>query len=99
VRVFLIFLVIDFLGMVYVTRGVYGDMTNGYEWPQVGHVMFPIPFEYPTMTPVTQPLSPIETFIFLVFISNSVWMFWTSLAIIYIVMPLLLQVRNRKSKL
>jgi hypothetical protein len=96
VRVFILFLVIDLLGMVYVTRNVYGNMTDGYEWPSPGHVLFPFPFEYTSMFPVTQPLGLLETLTYLIFTSNSVWVFWVSLAVIYMILPLILQIRDRK---
>jgi len=98
-RVFVLFLVIDLLGMVYVTRSVYGNLTDGYEWPSPGNVLFPFPFHYPSMFPVTQPLNPLETFTYLIFISNSVWIFWVSLATIYIILPLILKIKDRKSNL
>jgi hypothetical protein len=96
VRIPIFILIIDLLGMVYVTRGVYGDLTSGFEWSYPGHFMFPIPFELPSLTPVTQPLNPLEAFTYLIFISNSVWVVWISLAIIYVFLPVLHGARNRR---
>jgi hypothetical protein len=95
-RILILILIIDLLGMVYVTRGVYGDLTSGFEWSYPGHFMFPIPFEIPSLIPVTQPLNPLEAFTYLIFISNSVWVVWMSLGIICIFLPILHQVRNRR---
>ncbi|MBN2229518.1 MAG: hypothetical protein JW779_07960 [Candidatus Thorarchaeota archaeon] len=94
-RVFVLFLIIDLMGMVYVTRYVFGNLEDGFEWGSPGHVLFPFPYEWQTMVPVTQPLNPLETFTYVLFIANGLWLLWVTIGLLYIFSPYIEKFRKR----
>ena len=86
-RILVIFLMLYLVVMVQVAnRGIYG-----FEWRSSGWSLFPIP-QNPTwfgwiVVHMMIPLTPLELFVYLVFVGNGIWIFWEIIAVLFLVYP------------
>ena len=67
---------------------VLGDLRTGFYYGNYGNTLFPYPHNRGFLLPVITPVPPIEAFIYAVFVYQGIWIAWTALGIIYIMMPL-----------
>jgi hypothetical protein len=67
--------------------GISGDISSGVWWTSGGPgTLFPIPSP-PGILAVMTHAYPTDTFIFLVFMNDGLWILWTSLALLYVISP------------
>lgn len=100
-RVAVILLLLYFAVMVHAGSHVGGDVNQGFYFATPSFALFPFPYVLPPGYVVIlsiRPLTPIEVFIYVVFIQLGIWMVWVILGIIYIMMPLVLRVYRTKTK-
>ncbi len=97
-RLVVVVLLIYLVALVPFARGIGGDLAGGFYWTYPGFVLFPIPGDSGSMIPVTEPLTPIDQFVYVVFIWNGMWVAWTAVAVLYIVYPFLLKLRSERKK-
>lgn len=97
-RVVVVVLLIYLLALVPFARGIGGDLAEGFYWTYSGHRLFPIPVDFHSMLPMTEDLTPIDQFVYVVFMWNGMWVVWTVVALFYIVYPLLLNLRSRRKR-
>jgi hypothetical protein len=69
---------------------VIGDLRTGFYYGSYGYTLFPYPHWRSILLPVMTPLPPIEAFIYAVFVYQGIWIAWTALGIIYVMMPLVI---------
>ncbi|RDE12186.1 MAG: hypothetical protein C4K47_08690 [Candidatus Thorarchaeota archaeon] len=98
-RLIVVIVLIDFAGMVILAQWVMGNLTDGFFWGgSPGSMLFPIPIRVYSFLPVLTPLSPIDSFVYVVFIWNDIWIAWTAVAVLYIVYPALLKLKSASKK-
>jgi len=98
-RLVVVVLLIYLLALVSFARGIGGDLVEGFYWSMPGYRLFPIPVRlYDSWLPVTEDLTPIDQFVYVVFIWNGMWVAWTAVAVLYIVYPFLLKIRSKRKK-
>ncbi len=97
-RLIVVVLLIDLAAMVLFAQQISGDLAGGFYWPYPGKMLFPIPVDSPANIPVTEPLTLIDQFVYVVFIWNGMWVAWTAVAVLYIVYPFLLKLRSKRKK-
>jgi hypothetical protein len=74
--------------LVDVGGAVLGDLRTGFYYGNYGNTLFPYPHNKGFLLPVITPVPPIEAFIYTVFVYQGIWIAWTALGVIYIMMPL-----------
>jgi len=89
-RAAIILILLYFAAMVDVGSHVYGTVTQGFYFTYGGYDIFPIPYTWSILFPVLVELDPLRSFIFYAFIGQGMWIVWTLLGSIYILMPLAL---------
>ncbi|MGV9103170.1 MAG: hypothetical protein ACOC38_10860 [Promethearchaeia archaeon] len=98
-RLIVVILLLDLIGMVWFGRVITGDPLNGLFWPTPNMMLFPIPRDFGSWTPVVSPLSPLDAFVYTVFIYGGLWIVWCLVAILYIVYPYVPPLRTRVDNL
>ncbi len=97
-RAAIILILLYFAAMVDVGSHVYGTVTQGFYFTYLGYELFPIPYQGVIVFPVIVELDLLRSFIFYTFIGQGMWIVWTSLGIIYILMPFALWAYNTKKE-
>lgn len=96
-RLLVLLLLLDLAAMVPLARYVAGDIVNGLYWLYPGMTLFPVPLDLGSVITVTAPLDAIDAFVYVLFISNGIWIAWTVVAIVYIFYPVFRRLKLRKS--
>lgn len=94
-RLVILILLVDLIIMVWFGRVITGNPLDGFYWPRPNMVLFPIPMDFGSWTPVFSPLNPIDAFIYTVFIYGGLWILWSFVAILYVIYPFIEPLRTR----
>lgn len=96
-RLVVLLLLLYLSALVDIGHIILGDLRTGFYYGNYGYVLFPFPSNPSFLLPVITPVPLIEAIIYTIFIYQGIWIAWSLLGILYIMMPLLLRLyRIRK---
>lgn len=91
-RIAVLLFLLYLAALVDVGDAIFGDLRTGFYYGNMGHTLFPFPHTNSLLLPAITPVPPIEVIIYVAFVYQGIWIAWTVLAVIYIMMPFIIRI-------